>query len=520
MYRFVGKKGQYYKIDHEKLIMKLNYRCPKGKFVPDSFSCGNTPEEAKKNYESLHPEKGTKKVSKSQTQKEVKSVSSSIQKTIDKVKSGGKITKKEYDILKPLVEKSKLSEQKQKSDSIINKFFSGDKLKITRDEWEDPVLKNYLKLASENNTDIFAEMNSIDSNEWKTKGYIYKLVDRKLDSISGVDNAIIELEKLKDSSNPSISNNIQKVLDFVKDRKLIIDHFINPENPLPNRKKISIEPEKEEPVIIDDDNDQDLVRDKKTGWPKSDNYSKDLPTRQSLVDAASPLKDNKDVVDILKKYAVETSENMNKIAAGVQKGSTKSLNNIKILQQALDSVETPKDMTVFRGIRTSEFNRLKGLGLGKPGTTYTSKSFLSTSVNKDVGAYGDDNNLSIEIKLPAGAHAAYIDSITKSAYNSASDEDIGDEEVMINRNTKFKSHGIRETNSGSVLVLEALIPKKKLSSTKETKQSKQKQNMTIDNDIVTPNKLDKEAEDILGSLENDVMKILKKTKYFDKVPEE
>jgi hypothetical protein len=46
-----------------------------------------------------------------------------------------------------------------------------------------------------------------------------------------------------------------------------------------------------------------------------------------------------------------------------------------------------------------------------------------------------------------------------------------------------------------------------------------KQNKTLD-DIVTPNKLDAEAEDILGSLENDVMKILKKTKYFDKVLEE
>jgi len=50
--------------------------------------------------------------------------------------------------------------------------------------------------------------------------------------------------------------------------------------------------------------------------------------------------------------------------------------------------------------------------------------------------------------------------------------------------------------------------------------SDQKQNKTLDNEIVTPNKLDAEAEDILGSLENDVMKILKKTKYFDKVPEE
>ena len=45
-----------------------------------------------------------------------------------------------------------------------------------------------------------------------------------------------------------------------------------------------------------------------------------------------------------------------------------------------------------------------------------------------------------------------------------------------------------------------------------------KQDMTID-DIVTPDKLDQDAEDILGSLENDVIKILKKTKYFDKVGE-
>lgn len=30
---------------------KLNYRCPKGKYVSDSYKCGNTPEEAKANYE-------------------------------------------------------------------------------------------------------------------------------------------------------------------------------------------------------------------------------------------------------------------------------------------------------------------------------------------------------------------------------------------------------------------------------------------------------------------------------------
>ena len=191
MYRFVGKKGKCYDLDSlKKVAMKLNYRCPKGKFVPDSFSCGDTPEEAKKNYESLHPESGVEKVTKSKTstkkpstlsstrsriasseemvidltksndkllatiknskdQEEIKKLQRIVEgnnKSIEyfknkiktsltqvdttkvndianKVRSGKKITKEEYDVLKPLVEKSgisrKVTSKSQKSPSII-----------------------------------------------------------------------------------------------------------------------------------------------------------------------------------------------------------------------------------------------------------------------------------------------------------------------------------------------------------------------------------------------------------------
>ena len=71
-----------------------------------------------------------------------------------------------------------------------------------------------------------------------------------------------------------------------------------------------------------------------------------------------------------------------------------------------------------------------------------------------------------------------------------------------------------------LISLDSIIIVNKKTQSNDKNVYDQKQNMTIDNDIVTPKKLDQEAEDILGSLENDVMKILKKTKYFDKVPEE
>ena len=51
MYKFLGKKGACYQLDQEPISIKLNYKCKEGTVEEGSFSCGKTPQEAKKNYE-------------------------------------------------------------------------------------------------------------------------------------------------------------------------------------------------------------------------------------------------------------------------------------------------------------------------------------------------------------------------------------------------------------------------------------------------------------------------------------
>ncbi|MFA5765922.1 MAG: ADP-ribosyltransferase [Bacilli bacterium] len=57
MYKFLGKKGAFYLLDLEPINIKLNYRCKEGTVEEGSFSCGKTPQEAKKNYEEQQKEK-------------------------------------------------------------------------------------------------------------------------------------------------------------------------------------------------------------------------------------------------------------------------------------------------------------------------------------------------------------------------------------------------------------------------------------------------------------------------------
>lgn len=201
MYRFVGKKGKCYDLDSlKKVAMKLNYRCPYGKFVADSYKCGNTPEESKKNYESLHPEKGTKKVSKSKTPKEVKSVSSSIQKAVDKVKSGRKITKEEYDILKPLVEKSK-SGIKQ-IDKSIDDNNNNSKLadsELIKSAYASVMnkLTEYTEKTNDYRSNTFNEL--IDARN--ELGHAYEV------ALKG--NSLISVDRVEKLRNIDITNNIK-----------------------------------------------------------------------------------------------------------------------------------------------------------------------------------------------------------------------------------------------------------------------------------------------------------------------
>jgi hypothetical protein len=64
-------------------------------------------------------------------------------------------------------------------------------------------------------------------------------------------------------------------------------------------------------------------------------------------------------------------------------------------------------------------------------------------------------------------------------------------------------------------MLDAALQRPEEASSMEFQSGSIKQNKTLD-DIVTPNSLDTEVERILGSIEDEVLASLKKTKYFDK----
>ena len=98
MYKFLGKKGAFYQLDLEPFSIKLNYKCKEGTVEEGSFRCGNTPEEAKKNYEKQQKEKAP------DSKNNVPLATNFNTKDIvSRIKNGGKITKAEYDFILPYI---------------------------------------------------------------------------------------------------------------------------------------------------------------------------------------------------------------------------------------------------------------------------------------------------------------------------------------------------------------------------------------------------------------------------------
>ena len=143
--------------------VKLNFKCPFGEFVADSFKCGDTPEEAKKNYESLQKEKTGKP--KSDIPKKTYSVDkqkvSDLKNVIDKIN-------KEKDVNGTVSDESKnglkMMLKEIKGESVSKKSISSNEIERKLFKIDDSIPKNpkeineQIALTTASASDIYAKM--------------------------------------------------------------------------------------------------------------------------------------------------------------------------------------------------------------------------------------------------------------------------------------------------------------------------------------------------------------------------
>jgi len=84
---------------------------------------------------------------------------------------------------------------------------------------------------------------------------------------------------------------------------------------------------------------------------------------------------------------------------------------------------TPIDLKVYRNINPQVLGKLK------VGDTFSDKGFVSTSLSKEAINYHNSHKL--EMLVPKGSKAVYV--VPVSVHNKE-----GEEEVVLNRNSKFR----------------------------------------------------------------------------------
>jgi len=106
MYKFLGKKGAFYQLDLEPFSIKLNYNCPADyKNGEGQGSCKGY----KPGSEALDSKKTTEKkasIVKPVTKTTIKQPSFNPVDIVNRIRTGGKISKEEYDYILPLINKA------------------------------------------------------------------------------------------------------------------------------------------------------------------------------------------------------------------------------------------------------------------------------------------------------------------------------------------------------------------------------------------------------------------------------
>ena len=208
------------------------------------------------------------------------------------------------------------------------------------------------------------------------------------------------------------------------------------------------------------------------GWNVNGTYHPDIPKKSILDDAAAKIftykdeqgrfRKNAELIDAIEEYTGDFYDMYNKVSAGnlpqeflnLTPEDQKDLKDrIDNFAAALNSAKLPEPVVTYRGIRETTLKRLEQLGASEIGSEFQVNYFQSTTLNYEttksfLGKDSKGRNLRIQIKLPKGAPAAYVDGF--SANN-------GEDEVLVNRNLKYRCVDVKENDATKTLVWEAII---------------------------------------------------------------
>lgn len=449
MYKFLGKKGRLYQIDPEEIIMKLNWKCPKGT-VDDTFKCGNTPAEAKKNYNRIQKEKKTKERDKKRTKdaikkskvagKKIKKILDpslklnvdNVKSLIDKVKSekkNGKVSKETYKEFQVAVKdlKTRTSSvpnnqvkkppEKQKSitsNNIINK--------LTK---KYPELKNYdtsnANLVNELSRDYVNKLPAnIKTKITSIKSKLEKMTSKS--SFDDIDESIFNLEDELENTGYDKKLSMYSVNELYKTKTGYTGSMVTlTKNDLKKAKEYrNNEPESVKSFISNSNNIINNDKDIKDSLVKytSEAYKYITPT---LVNDNAPLFDTAFSIPII--------------------------NNI---DRAFEQSIVSSNITSWRGVGQKELERiLSSLGVDNLsnaiGKEITQPIFMSTTRSEEVGkGFSGKNGFVYKINIPKGSKALALDdtSLVPNEY-----------EVLLNRDSKLRIDAIDESSNPPVVTV-------------------------------------------------------------------
>ena len=420
LYKFLGKKGAFYQLDLEPFSIKLNYKCKEGTVEEGSFSCGNTPEEAKKNYEKQQKEK----------------LPSSKSKLVPQ--NTAKITKKDYDNLNSKLEIAKSIYSKASKEE--NKYLNEHNYDTTSNEYKklknikDLALKEFNNLNHQKDTyNEIKEKNKKSKTNFadnESKPHTNKTIDRitsELNEISQITNPIHRQQFILD--NPKLDPLKKYQEDMKKERETKIKELENKISTIYKNEKDPKIAEKKEIVIL--------------------NELEPLQKRYSY----APIK-NWDTDCILEYYSSEHYETVNRTIDSKNQPK-KCVEFINRLSSIINSNKIENNVITFRGISDSAYDKLVSKGM-KIGSEIKCSRFTSTSKNIAV-AYdfaitnqkNKDSKINIiKCEIPKGTPAMDMTKHLNSNYY--------EEEILLNTGQQFKIENIEENDKYRIIHWKAI----------------------------------------------------------------